>query len=78
MSVGDYEHAGGRAVLTGYAYETEPNTMIVEGSLSDGTSENVPPTDLLAPAPQPASLGTLARGADGLTLWRREEEVIAR
>ena len=60
-------------VLTGYAYETTPNTTIIEGHLSGGTAESVAPSDLLAPTQQPATLGMLARGADGLALWRREE-----
>jgi len=63
-------------VLSGYAYETTPNTNIIEGHLS-GTATNVPPAGQLAPTPQPATLGMLARGADGLALWRREEEVAA-
>lgn len=60
-------------VLTGYAYETTPNTPIIEGHISSGTADNIGAADRLAPAPQPASLGMLARGSDGLALWRREE-----
>ncbi len=61
--------------LTGYAYETTPNVNIIEGHTSGPEKAgSLAPTDLLAPAPQPASLGMLARGADGLTLWRRDEE----
>ncbi len=78
MTVGDYLHSDTAIVLTGYAYETEPNTKIIDGSVTDGTSDNLGPADLLAPAPQPASLGMLARGADTLSVWRREEDVIAR
>ena len=59
-------------VLTGYAYETEPNTNIIEGHISGNSAENSLPKDLLAPASQAATLGMLARGTDGLALWRRE------
>jgi hypothetical protein len=66
-------------VLTGYAYETTPNTNILEGQISGPEkASSISPFDLLAPAPQPASLGMLARGADALTLWRREEDVVGR
>jgi len=78
LSVGNYLHSETAVVLTGYAYETEPNTKIIDGYLTDGTSDNLTPTDLLAPAPQPAGLGMLARGADALAIWRREDDVIAR
>ncbi len=60
-------------VLTGYAYETTPNTNIIEGHLSGNSAENLVPNDLLAPASGSATLGMLARGADGLAIWRREE-----
>jgi hypothetical protein len=61
-------------VLTGYAYETTPNTTIIEGHLSGPNADNLAPADLLSPAPQPATLSMLARGADALALWRREED----
>lgn len=63
-------------VLTGYAYETTPNTTIVEGHLSGGSAENLALANLLAPAQQPATLGMLARGSDSLAMWRREEDLI--
>jgi hypothetical protein len=63
-------------LLTGYAYETVPNKPILEGHTSGPEkAENLAPTELLAPASQPASLGMLARGADGLAIWRRDEEI---
>jgi hypothetical protein len=62
-------------VLTGYAYETIPNHRILEGHTQGLSASGLPPTDLLTPAPQPASLGMLACGADGLAVWRREDEV---
>ena len=67
---------GGPTVLTGYAYETTPNTNIVEGHISGPEKADAfTPTDLLVPVRQPASLGMLARGADRLSIWRREEDV---
>jgi hypothetical protein len=65
-------------ILTGYAYETEPNTAIIAGATSgpDEKSALTPPP--LAPVQQPARLGLLARGTDGIAIWRREEETISR
>lgn len=55
------------AELTGYAYETEPNTPIVTGKTS-GTalSRN-------EPASNRGILGFLALGSTGLAAWRRED-----
>ena len=44
----------GPSVLTGYAYETTPNTKIIEGELHGAAASNA----------QPGSLGTLALGAN--------------
>jgi hypothetical protein len=67
------------AVLTGYAYETTPNKAIIAGKTKgadDGSSMEQPdPVSLTAPAPEPATLGLLAMGAPGLSIWRREESV---
>lgn len=76
LSVGNYLHSGTAIVLTGYAYETEANTKILDGELS-GTAENVAPADLLAPAQPFATLGMLGRGADGLAIWRRDNETVS-
>jgi hypothetical protein len=81
---------GFTAALTGYAYETIPNKPIIAGR----TFEILPPTpdslnpdhpapsaSLTNPIPntqQPASLGMLALGAPGLSIWRREELVSAK
>jgi hypothetical protein len=66
-------------VLTGYAYETTPNVNIIEGHTSGPEkASNVAPADLLAPGSQPISLGLLARGADALSIWRRENDLVAR
>lgn len=53
------------AHLTGYAYETIADQTIKAGQMSDGSDE--------ADAGQPASLGTLALGSNGLALWRQEK-----
>jgi len=63
--------------LTGYAYETIPNQQIFEGVTQDlPSATNLPPTDFLTSTPQPATLGLLARGTDGLAIWRRDDEVL--
>ena len=62
------------AYLSGFAYETTPNTPIVAGQTSDDdVSNNAGPGPMFdALPPQPASLGLLARGAEALSLWRRD------
>jgi hypothetical protein len=73
MSVSKYLQS---VLLTGYAYETTPNTNIIEGHTSGPEkADAVAPANLLTPSSQPASLGILARGADGLSIWRREERL---
>jgi hypothetical protein len=75
------DHGPIRALLTGYAYETIPNKPIIAGTTKDradkpnneedfgpGASLTSPITD----KPQPATLGALAMGAPGLSIWRRE------
>jgi len=64
--------------LTGYAYETIPNKPIFAGRIEGPdvitefeTGENIPP--LVAPAPAPATLGLLAKGALALDLWRPKQ-----
>jgi hypothetical protein len=64
-------------VITGYAYETIPNTRIRAGAISGPSEEgSLTAQDLLTPASRPATLGQLARGEDGLVAWRREEEMV--
>jgi hypothetical protein len=78
---------GGPAVtafLTGYAYETIPSKSIKAGQTKEAGDD---PTDeafssgasLTSPipeTPQPASLGMLALGAQGVPLWRRKESAL--
>jgi hypothetical protein len=60
-----------RATLTGYAYETIPGKAIVAGATKGPDDE--PTTSFNTHAPQPATLGILALGAPGLSIWKREE-----
>ncbi len=61
--------------ITGYAYETVPNTPILAGTAEKPTAE----VQVLDGAPEKGksqsgpSLGMLALGATSLALWRREE-----
>jgi hypothetical protein len=68
------------ATLTGYAYETEPNTAILTGATSgsDETSRNAQPDSSPPNTATPASLGLLSLGAPGLEGWRSNEEAPAR
>ncbi|HEY4902191.1 MAG TPA: hypothetical protein VIH89_01840 [Candidatus Sulfotelmatobacter sp.] len=66
------------AVLTGYAYETVANKPIIEGHTSGPESiGSVEMPDRFSAPAQPEGLGMLARGADGLAIWRRNEESAA-
>ena len=61
------------ATLTGYAYETVPNrgilTGVTHGTLDDQDVEAAQQT----PVAEPASLGRLAQGADGLSARRMSQ-----
>jgi hypothetical protein len=74
LTVPDYIH-GQQVVLTGYAYETIPNKPIISGKTSGSLAAHAGgPTEVLPLSHLPASLCLLARGADGLAIWRRDEE----
>ena len=62
------------ATLTGYAYETIAGKGIVAGQ-TKGTDDmpEGPDAALTMPTPAPATLGALALGAPGLSIWRRKE-----
>jgi hypothetical protein len=59
------------ATLTGYAYETIPGKAISAGATKG--PHGVEDAALNQPAPQPATLGALAKGAPGLSVWRRKQ-----
>jgi len=61
--------------LTGYAYETVPGKAIIAGATTG--PDDAEPTASLTLTPEPATLGTLALGAPGLSIWRREAPVDA-
>jgi hypothetical protein len=70
------------AYLIGYAYETVPNKPIIAGAQkgTDDRTLDQPDAALASPipdTPQHATLGLLALGAPGLSIWRREESVAA-
>ena len=68
---------GSGATLTGYAYETIPDKPIIAGATKepDEVASALPanPVSLSTFTSKPASLGLLAMGSPGLSIWRREE-----
>jgi len=61
-----------KALLTGYAYETDAGKAIAAGDTGDADAQ-VTPNDFNRPVEAPVMLGLLAMGTPGLTMWRREE-----
>jgi hypothetical protein len=59
-------------VLTGYAYETIPNKPIIAGQ-TKGRDDIAERPGAALTTPEPATLGMLALGERGLSIWRREE-----
>jgi hypothetical protein len=64
------------AILTGYAYETIPGKAIIAGA-TKGPDDAEPTAALSNHTPEPATLGGLALGAPGLSIWRRKESAAA-
>ena len=64
-----------QATITGYAYETVPGKAILAGHTSGSVegAELLPPASQQKAPVQGASLGMLASGWSGLSIWRREE-----
>jgi hypothetical protein len=63
----------GSSILLGYAYETVPNRPIITGK-TKGPSEVSPDATTAVNRPaKPATLGVLATGAPGLSIWRRKD-----
>jgi hypothetical protein len=67
----------GSPVITGYAYENVPNKSILAGATSgaDESASIAQPPALPSPPQEFASLGLLACGSSGLSVWRRPEEM---
>jgi len=65
------------ATLTGYAYETVANKPIIagqtKGAFKNDGSVGGPKAAFIAPTRKPATLGLLAMGSSGLSIWRREK-----
>ena len=63
------------ATLTGYAYETIPGKGIIAGQTKGVDDSNVeqPDAAFTPPVPEPGTLGAMAMGAPGLSIWRRKE-----
>jgi len=62
------------ATLTGYAYETIPGKSIITGKAKGSDEDSAEESSATPmPTPKPATLGALALGAPGLSIWRREE-----
>jgi hypothetical protein len=69
------------ATLVDYAYETIPNKPIVAGKTKgpDAKGDIKQPSAFLAPhTPKSPTLGLLALGSPGLSIWRRKESLDAR
>ena len=63
------EPRGFSAEITAYAYETTPNKRILAGLSETSAAGMLPPQEIQKAQP---SLGMLALGTDGLSLWREE------
>jgi hypothetical protein len=59
--------------LTGYAYETIPDKSIIAGATEEPDQDQLAPASFNSRTPESATLGALALGAPGLSIWRREE-----
>jgi hypothetical protein len=65
---------GFAATITGYAYETMPDTPIVTGKTKGPNTIGADqPVALRARPTRAATLSLLAMGSHGLSVWRREE-----
>lgn len=65
-----------RTKVMEYGYESTPDTTILAGSCSSASNRRVSANEarMMGETPQPFSLGVLALGAPGMTLWRTEED----
>ena len=69
------------AMLTGFAYETLAGKSIKAGQEKGVADEDfgsdVSLTSPISDTPEPVTLGALAMGSPGLSIWRREESLDA-
>ncbi len=65
--------------VTGYAYETIPGKSIIAGQIKGPDDAGVEESNatLNVPTLEPATLGSLALGSPGLSIWRRERSAVA-
>jgi hypothetical protein len=68
LNANGLQFGGGQAVITGYAYETEPNHLIRAGEESGAPDKSA--SSSTVQAEQQPTLGLLALGVDGLDAWR--------
>jgi hypothetical protein len=63
--------------VTGYAYESVPNKPIITGKQEGPTKKSRTKQANIDQhlAIRPASLGSLARGALGLDVWRKRDSI---
>ncbi|HXM59782.1 MAG TPA: hypothetical protein VN950_02930 [Terriglobales bacterium] len=63
------------ATLTGYAYETVPNKAIIAGKTKGIDETSIEESNVASTVPKrkPTTLGLLALGSYGTSIWRREE-----
>jgi hypothetical protein len=73
---GNLQYPPIKAQLTGYAYETIAGKSIKAGQTKGPDDAGVEESRNRS-APQPASLGALALGMPGLSIWRRDESLAA-
>jgi len=67
------------ATLTGNAYETIPNKPIITGKTKGPDDASVEESNAASFAtPEPVTLGILALGSPGLSIWRREQVCVGR
>jgi hypothetical protein len=69
------QHFTFTATLTGYAYETIAGKTHGEDDVEYDSGSGGSLTNPIPVTPQPVSLGALALGAPGLSIWRRKELV---
>jgi hypothetical protein len=67
-----------QAYITGYAYETVANKSLTAGQTKEAaeSSSEARPASLNVYTPEPRTLGALALGSPGLSIWRRKASAL--